>query len=193
MIHTTVVKIPAAGLRLARGTAARHAALQVRPAVHTLPITAAPACRLSAGSTAEVEVLAANRALLDAISAMDWGAYSTLCDENISCFEPEATSQQVVGQPFHKYYFDLAALGLKDMPGVKPALPPVSTMCSPIVKVSAGGSMAVVSYVRAVQSSDPDGNPKTAAMQETRVWEREPGKAWKNVHLHKSGLAESWP
>ena len=52
--------------------------------------------------------------------------------------------------------------------------------------------MAVVSYTRTVQSVVGEGNPKTTFSHETRVWEKMDG-AWKNVHMHRSNLAESWP
>ena len=34
-----------------------------------------------------------------AIGRMDWPAYAEFCDEDISCFEPEAAGQQVAMRP----------------------------------------------------------------------------------------------
>ena len=92
----------------------------------------------------------------------------------------------MVGLDFHKYYFDIAATGLKSAA----PLPGLSTMCSPRVKVI--GDAAVCSYTRAVQTVDGEGNPATVFSHETRVWEWVETK-WKNVHMHRSGLKETWP
>jgi hypothetical protein len=84
------------------------------------------------------------------------------------------------------------------------------------------GDMAVVSYVRAVQSS-AGGSPATGFSAETRVWQRQDGDTtprWINVvsdgslspstrspeasltvccalemsqHMHRSMLSETWP
>ena len=56
--------------------------------------------------SAEEELLALSRKLLTSIDAGDWAGYTALCDESITCFEPEAPGQLVRGLPFHKFYFE---------------------------------------------------------------------------------------
>ncbi len=126
-------------------------------------------------STVEAELLTLSRKLLTAIDAGDWKAYESLCDESISCFEPEALGQVVEGLAFHKFYFDLPASA------VKPAKQ--STIASPHVRVM--GTSAVVSYVRVVQKLDGNGAPISVAAMETRVWEKKDA-GWKHVHFHRS-------
>ena len=83
------------------------------------------------------------------------------------------------GKPFHKYYFDLAAKN-KELGATTPPLPNVSTMMSPKVRIS--GDIAVVTYVRAMQTSF-EGGAGTGFSAETRVWQRQQGDAtrWLNV------------
>ena len=125
-------------------------------------------------------VLQANAGLLAAISNMDWESYEAFCADDISCFEAEAGAQQVVGKPFHKYYFDLAAKN-KELGATTPPLPNVSTMMSPKVRIS--GDIAVVTYARAMQTSFEGGAAGTGFSAETRVWQRQQGDAtrWLNV------------
>jgi calcium/calmodulin-dependent protein kinase (CaM kinase) II len=123
--------------------------------------------------TTEAELLTLSRKLLTAIDAGDWAAYAELCDESITCFEPEALGHLVAGLPFHKYYFDLP-------PGKTPKQ---STIASPHVRVL--GDAAVVSYTRVVQKLDGQGSPVSAAAMETRVWQKTPS-GWKHVHFHRS-------
>ena len=59
-------------------------------------------------------------------------------------------------------------------------------MCAPRVRVM--GDVAVVAYVRLVQRVGTDGQPVTAAVEETRVWQRQAGR-WKHVHFHRSAPA----
>jgi calcium/calmodulin-dependent protein kinase (CaM kinase) II len=47
------------------------------------------------------------------------------------------------------------------------------------------GDSAVVSYIRLVQRLGGDGQPATATVEETRVWQKQSG-AWKHVHFHRS-------
>ena len=93
-----------------------------------------------------------------------------------TCFEPEACGQLVQGMAFHKFYFDLGSS----------SGPRTTTMASPVVKFC-GENVAVVAYVRLTQKLDASGNPTTAAMQETRVWQRECGR-WRHVHFHRSAV-----
>jgi ketosteroid isomerase-like protein len=154
------------------------------------PISRAGATRLvshfdsrspSGSKAKEQEVFEANAALLQSISAGDWGTYASLCDEGLTGFEPEAAGQQISGLPFHKFYFDMAAGA--DGAAASPA--PQSTMCTPVVRVM--GQTAVVSYARATQSVDAGGVAQTSVAHETRVWQRSPQDgSWKHVHVHRS-------
>ncbi len=119
------------------------------------------------------EVLAASRKLLACIDAGNWGEYVKLCDESITCFEPEALGHLVVGLPFHKFYFDLPASNS----------PRQSTMASPQVRVLSDTS-ALVTYVRVVQKLDAQGSPVSVAGMETRVWQKIDG-TWLHVHFHR--------
>ncbi|HEX5442592.1 MAG TPA: DUF4440 domain-containing protein, partial [Pirellulales bacterium] len=97
---------------------------------------------------ADQELLALNQRLLESISAADWQTYEELCDPTLSAFEPEGRGQQIIGMPFHRYYFERGAA--KD--------PRQVTMASPRVRWL-GADAAVVSYVRLVQKMGPDGTP----------------------------------
>ena len=128
-------------------------------------------------SAVEHELLTLSRTLLTAIDTGDWKTYASLCDESITCFEPEALGQVVAGLAFHKFYFDLPATP------TKPARQ--STIASPHVRVL--GSGAVISYVRVVQKLDGNGSPVSVAAMETRVWEKQDA-GWKHVHFHRSPI-----
>jgi Calcium/calmodulin dependent protein kinase II association domain len=117
-----------------------------------------------------------NQKLLVAIVSGDWKTYETLCDPSITCFEPEARGQVVVGMPFHKYYFDLPGSPQKPAKNV--------TMSQPHVRLL-GDDAAVLSYVRLTQSLDANGSPQTGRVEETRVWQKIGGQ-WKHVHFHRS-------
>lgn len=124
-------------------------------------------------AAAEAELLELSRKLLTAIDAGDWAGYAALCDESITCFEPEALGHLVAGLPFHKYYFDLPA-------GKSPKQ---STIAAPHVRVM--GNAAVVTYTRVVQKLDGQGSPVSVGVMETRVWQKSAGD-WKHVHFHRS-------
>ncbi len=124
-------------------------------------------------SSLEADLLALNQKLLAAIDAGNWAAYAELCDESISCFEPEACGQVVTGLPFHKFYFDLPHTNS----------PKQSTMANPHIRML--GDAAVLSYVRVVQKLDAAGAPVSVAALETRVWQKTEA-GWKNVHFHRS-------
>ncbi len=119
------------------------------------------------------ELLDLNRQLLEAIARGEWETYQQLCDSTLTCFEPEARGHLVKGLDFHKFYFDLgAAVGPKN-----------TTMASPKVRLM--GDVAIVAYVRLVQSLDDAGGPQTSSCEETRVWQRQAGR-WRHVHFHRS-------
>ncbi|MCA9123823.1 MAG: nuclear transport factor 2 family protein [Planctomycetaceae bacterium] len=112
--------------------------------------------------------------LLDSILAADWETYERLCDPTISAFEPEARGQLVEGLDFHRYYFELGS-------GDKPKQ---ATIASPHIRLL-GDNVAIISYVRLVQSIDSGGNPQSSRCDETRVWERQED-GWRHVHFHRS-------
>jgi calcium/calmodulin-dependent protein kinase (CaM kinase) II len=129
----------------------------------------------------KAELVALNQKLLAAIVSGDWKTYAELCDPSISCFEPEARGHLVEGMPFHKFYFDLPSTG------PKPAVGTTVTMSSPHVRLM-GAEAAVLSYIRLNQKLNAAGEPMTAHVEETRVWQKI-GGAWKHVHFHRSPLA----
>ena len=125
-------------------------------------------------NTVTEEVLAASRKLLASIDSGNWAEYVKLCDETITCFEPEALGHLVAGLPFHEFYFKLPGNGT----------PRQSTMASPDVRVLSDTS-AVVTYVRLTQKLDAQGAPVSVRAMETRVWQKQDG-VWKHVHFHRT-------
>ena len=125
-------------------------------------------------NTVTEEVLAASRKLLASIDSGNWAEYVKLCDETITCFEPEALGHLVAGLPFHEFYFKLPGNGT----------PGQSTMASPDVRVLSDTS-AVVTYVRLTQKLDAQGAPVSVRAMETRVWQKQNG-VWKHVHFHRT-------
>src|SRR5262249_25371572 len=110
----------------------------------------------------------------ESIATADWETYQSLCDSSLTCFEPEARGHLVQGLEFHHFYFDLGAASES---------PRTTTMSSPKVRLM--GDVAVVTYVRLVQTLNDAGVPVTSSMQETRVWQMQLGK-WQHVHFHRS-------
>jgi calcium/calmodulin-dependent protein kinase (CaM kinase) II len=121
----------------------------------------------------EDELLDLTQQLLEAIAAGDWETYQELCDPTLTAFEPEGLGHLIVGLEFHHYYFDLG-------PGDSPR---TTTMSSPKVRLM--GDVAVVTYVRLVQSLNDSGAPVTSAHEETRVWQMQEGRL-QHVHFHRS-------
>jgi len=124
-------------------------------------------------SSSELELLELSQKLLQAIDTGDWSTYAKLCDEQITCFEPETEGHLVTGLPFHKFYFDL--------PGG--SAPRLSTASSPNIRVI--GDVGIVCYARVVQKLDPNGVPVTVVADETRIWQLVNG-SWKHIHFHRS-------
>lgn len=129
---------------------------------------------LSMTSSMENHLLELTQELLQSIASKNWEKYAALCDESLTCFEPEARGHLVAGLEFHKYYFDLAGGGGNRN----------TTLSSPHVRLI-GSEGAVVSYVRLVQYLDGNGQPQTTEIEETRVWQKRDG-GWKHVHFHRS-------
>ena len=122
-------------------------------------------------------LLQLSRELLRCIDRQDWEAYARLCDPTLTAFEPEAVGHLIEGLDFHQFYFP------KQTPGNTTGdIGKLSSISSPHVRLM--GDTAVVSYIRLVQRRS-EGNFTTAAVEETRVWERQAGQ-WKHVHFHRS-------
>jgi ketosteroid isomerase-like protein len=126
--------------------------------------------------TSEDELLDLTHQLLESIAGGDWETYQDLCDPTLTAFEPEGRGHLVQGLEFHRFYFDL---GAGDGPRT-------TTMSSPKVRVM--GDVAVVTYVRLIQSLGESGAPVTSHFEETRVWQMQQGK-WQHVHFHRSPCA----
>lgn len=124
------------------------------------------------------ELIALTEKLLESISKRDWSTYASLCDDALTCFEPEAHGQLVEGLAFHRYYFQLGG----------GSTPSHQTLCQPIVHLI--GEVGVVAYIRLMQRLGTDGQPHTWAFNETRVWRQRDGQ-WKLIHFHRSTLPSS--
>ena len=119
-------------------------------------------------------ILDLTQKLLVAITSGDWDTYIVLCDECLTCFEPEALGNLVDGLEFHNYYFNL--------PSPPTSAPVQSTIVAPHIRIM--GDVAVIAYVRLTQRFN-EGKAVSSSMEETRVWHRQQGK-WKHVHFHRS-------
>ena len=146
--------------------------------------------------------------LLEAIDTGNWEVYQQLCDEAMSCFEPEAKGHLVQGMEFHRYFFDFhkkkpgaSSATKKGFLGIGPSsasdslpaaidMPTQSIVSSPIIKFL-GDNVAIVSYIRLVQRVEhsPDSSvpvPTTRSYNETRVWNLRGRDDWRVVHFHRS-------
>src|SRR5262245_24708179 len=121
----------------------------------------------------EAELLKLTQRLLESIAEADWQTYEALCDPSLSAFEPEGRGHLIEGLDFHRFYFELG----------RGKAPRATTMSSPHVRLM--GEVAVVAYVRLVQSVNETGTPITSQFEETRVWQRRNG-TWQHVHFHRS-------
>lgn len=151
--------------------------------------------------------------LLEAIDTGNWEEYQQLCDEGMSCFEPEAKGHLVQGMEFHRFFFDFqkkkpplapvagkksflslgASSSSSDSATSSLEIPAQSIVSSPVVKFL-GDNVAIVSYVRLVQKieASPDRSsffPVTRSYSETRIWNLKDNGNWRVVHFHRS-LAE---
>ena len=114
-----------------------------------------------------------NQSLLDSIVDGNWAAYIDLCDESVTCFEPEARGHLVEGLEFHQFYFE----------GQTSSRTTNTTMAAANVRLM--GDVALVCYTRLTQYFDASNSPMTRAVEETRVWQKINGR-WKHVHFHRS-------
>lgn len=128
--------------------------------------------------TIKNELLKLTQKLLDSVTNGHWETYEALCDPALSAFEPEARGHLIEGMPFHKFYFELERDGKR---------PVASTISSPHVRLLRD-DVAIVAYVRLVQTLDSTGVPVTHRFEETRIWQRHDGH-WRHVHFHRSANA----
>ncbi|KAL5019091.1 hypothetical protein ScPMuIL_004813, partial [Solemya velum] len=123
------------------------------------------------------EIIKLTEQLIAAITNGDYEAYTKYVDPHVTCFEPEAMGNLIVGMDFHKFYFDHVLS--------KNSKPVNTSILNPHVHLL-GDDAASIAYVRLTQYIDRNGLPSTKQSEETRVWQRKDGK-WQNVHLHRSG------
>ena len=122
----------------------------------------------------EQEIIKLTQQLIAAITMREYKTYAMLCDERMTCFEPESKGNLVEGLDFHKYYFDNTN---------KNNTPTNTTILSPHVILLSDES-ACISYICLVQQM-VNGKPVTVQREETRVWQKK-GSQWLCVHFHKS-------
>jgi hypothetical protein len=115
------------------------------------------------------------QALLDAIAKGDWDTYLSLCDEKMSCIEPETYNSYYEGLEFHKTYFDL---------GQREGLNIRENILQPTIKTY--GDISIICYKRVQQITNTiDKTVVTNSFSETRIWKRFEN-TFKLVHFHKS-------
>ena len=119
------------------------------------------------------ELVQLTQELLNSIADGDWVKYCSLCASDLTAFEPEARGHLVEGMGFHQFYFQAAERPRSN-----------TTISSPHIR-ELGEDVAVISYVRLVQTEDDEAKWSTAQFEETRVWQRMDGK-WQHVHFHRS-------
>lgn len=124
----------------------------------------------------EQEIIKVTQRLIACITMGDLESYTKLCDERVTCFEPEAKGNLVEGIDFHKYYFDNVTS--------KRTTPVNTTILSPHVILLSEDS-ACISYVRLTQTIDSSCHPVTYQHEETRVWQKK-NSVWICVHFHRS-------
>ena len=128
---------------------------------------------LESRPVSDAQLLDMTQDLLDSIDNRDWPRYQELCDESLTAFEPEAAGHLVQGMGFHEFY----------LAGGPDGATRQSTISSPHVRRLA--PVAIVSYVRLVQVTTPEGHTSTTTMEETRVWHQQES-GWQHVHFHRS-------
>lgn len=120
----------------------------------------------------EEEILELTERLLESVASQDWHTYVSLCEPELTAFEPEARGHLVEGLEFHRFYF-----------GREPQENINTTLSSPHVRML-GEDAALIMYVRLVQVSAGT-HSETHCFEETRVWQKIEGQ-WKHVHFHRS-------
>ncbi|VDD93764.1 unnamed protein product [Enterobius vermicularis] len=95
----------------------------------------------------------------------------------MTCFEPESVGNLIEGLDFHKFYFE----------GVTNRVPKIhTTMLNPSVHIL-GDDGACIAYIRLTQYIDRNGEARSRRSEETRVWQKQNGRGWVCVHVHRTG------
>jgi len=129
---------------------------------------------LKMSSSIETELINVTNELLEAIASGNWDKYQELCDPSMTAIEAESYGLPVRGLDFHRFYFGPGGSRGKHR----------TTISSQMVHVA--GDVGVIAYVRLVQR-ESEGNFKSVAMAETRVWRKVDGK-WIHIHFHRSPM-----
>uniref|UniRef100_A0A0N5AB08 CaMKII_AD domain-containing protein n=1 Tax=Syphacia muris TaxID=451379 RepID=A0A0N5AB08_9BILA len=129
-------------------------------------------------SAQKKEIVCITQQLLDSISCKDYAIYSKLCDTGMTCFEPESMGNLIEGMDFHKFYFDNNASNRT--PKIH------TTMLNPSVHML-GDDGACIAYIRLTQYIDRNGEARSRQSEETRVWQKQSGRGWVCVHVHRTG------
>ena len=122
----------------------------------------------------EQEIIRVTQRLIASITIGDNETYSKLCDEQLTCFEPEAKGNLVEGMDFHKFYSDTQTNNGQVN----------TTIVSPRVILLSEKS-ACISYVRLTQRITKNNESESVQHEETRIWMKKAG-GWKCVHFHRS-------
>ncbi len=124
--------------------------------------------------TAEEEVLALTRQMLDAMYTSDPTVHRHHCAEDMSSYEWYIAPHRIDGVLFH---LRLIESGGNGSPGRLDLLTP---------RVQVYGDTAIVNYTLLKTTYGQDGSPPAfSTINETRVFVKLEG-IWKMVHLHKS-------
>ncbi len=129
-------------------------------------------------ATRDQQILERNQAMLDSVMRGDWGAYSSFCHTDLSCFEAETEGVLAEGLAFHRFYFHQP-----DAATTAPATQAQVTMARPHLRWL-GDDAVVVTYTRLTQHW-LGGTAQTSRCCETRIWQRLDGQ-WLQVHVHRS-------
>ena len=104
----------------------------------------------------------------------DFDTYRTLCDKDMTCFEPECRDQLIEGVNFHKFYFDNPTQNVAPKFGFSE------------IKVRLfKDNGASISFVKTTTGVSESGENVSRVGRETRVWSLI-GKNWKCIHFHRS-------
>jgi calcium/calmodulin-dependent protein kinase (CaM kinase) II len=155
--------------------------LNTEQAVSSIIILPDRSSKNNMADLARIRVLETNQKLLNAIVSGDYPTYSSLCAEDLSCFESETEGHLVVGLSFHKVFFELSP------PTSSVSTTTVVTMSHPHVRfLDDNFTSAICCYTRFNQKVQA-GECKITACCETRVWKLDTASGnYKCVHVHKS-------
>lgn len=109
--------------------------------------------------------------LLHAIREGDVDTYEEICDENLSCFEPETKGHNINGLAFHNIF----------MSNSKIEQPYHIELVNPVIKVF--GDTAYAAYTL-IQQVYKDNSFTITSVNETRIFHRIGN--WKLIHFHRS-------